>query len=219
MPPKYNLSLDEIVNLFQSEDKWMIGNEVLYNLCQCFPDHTNEQASIAKIWLIGRSYAAAVERRKTSSEKKELDAVKQDFYIEKVWPALQKANSLNLNMMKLKVLEGGITSENEELILQTHTCLVEELEKITYQRKQSLASKYLHFHFPNLFFIYDTRAKEALASIVGPYNRNSYASFFRKLQVLQDWVAGEIQQSLPDFTVTPRQMDRLLLEVHTQRRL
>lgn len=42
---------------------WDLGNQVLYDVCRQNPDHTDEQAIIAKILLIGRTYAAAIERR------------------------------------------------------------------------------------------------------------------------------------------------------------
>ena len=43
---------------------WDLGNQVLYSLCLDHPYHTDGAAIIAKFWLIGRSYAAAIERRR-----------------------------------------------------------------------------------------------------------------------------------------------------------
>jgi len=42
---------------------WDLGNQTLYSLCQDHPMHDRDDVIIAKVWLIGRSYAAAVERR------------------------------------------------------------------------------------------------------------------------------------------------------------
>jgi hypothetical protein len=46
------------------DDKWKFGNDILYQLCHDQPKHNDDSVIIAKIWLIGRSYAAAFERRK-----------------------------------------------------------------------------------------------------------------------------------------------------------
>lgn len=59
---------DERVRQAMGTTPWDLGNQVLYDLCRQYPGHTDEQAVIAKIWLIGRTYAAAIERRWTKSE-------------------------------------------------------------------------------------------------------------------------------------------------------
>jgi hypothetical protein len=43
---------------------WDLGNQVLYSLCQAHPRHDHSDAIVAKVWLIGRSYAAAIERER-----------------------------------------------------------------------------------------------------------------------------------------------------------
>ncbi|MFO0905737.1 MAG: hypothetical protein U0939_22205 [Pirellulales bacterium] len=58
-----------------------LGNQVLYDLRRQYAGHTDEQAVIAKIWLIGRTYAAAIERRRTKSE-----LTGDRFYLEEVLP-------------------------------------------------------------------------------------------------------------------------------------
>lgn len=55
----------------KSQSYWDLGNKVLYDLCRKYPRHEGYPEIIAKIWIIGRSYAAAIERRKS-------DAVKMD---------------------------------------------------------------------------------------------------------------------------------------------
>lgn len=44
-----------------TEDGWRFGNKILYDMCYNNPEHTNKEVVIGKIWLIGRSYAAAIE--------------------------------------------------------------------------------------------------------------------------------------------------------------
>ena len=51
----------------QESNLWTIGNNCLYNLCESHPLHNDKQEFIAKIWLIGRTYSASVERRKDNT--------------------------------------------------------------------------------------------------------------------------------------------------------
>ena len=53
---------------------WDLGNEVLYSLCKNHPKHDADDAIIAKIMIIGRTYAAAIERRKNAEDSSD------DFY-------------------------------------------------------------------------------------------------------------------------------------------
>lgn len=52
------------VDLAKADDIWTLGNETLYKLCRDYPEHKTDKAIAAKIWLIGRAYAAAVEAEK-----------------------------------------------------------------------------------------------------------------------------------------------------------
>src|SRR5438477_314230 len=61
MPPKLT---SEFVEGALLEKVWDVGNGVLYDLCAANPEHTRDDVIIAKIWLIGRTYAAAIERRR-----------------------------------------------------------------------------------------------------------------------------------------------------------
>ena len=44
------------------DDPWSIGNQVLYDLCRRYPYHVVDAEIVATIWLIGRAYAASIER-------------------------------------------------------------------------------------------------------------------------------------------------------------
>src|SRR5690606_24597290 len=95
--------------------------------------------------------------------------------------------------------------------------LVKDLYEITGLDKRSFASKYLHFHLPDLFFIYDSRAVTAL----GKYKIKSklsnkfksktidkeYANFFCKCFELKN-----IIDKLHNVQITPRHLDNLLIE-------
>ena len=69
----------EDVSFALAPSPWDLGNEVLYSLCHDYPKHDRGDAIIAKIWLIGRSYAAAIERRKNADPL-------HDFYAGKSAP-------------------------------------------------------------------------------------------------------------------------------------
>ncbi len=70
-------------------DPWRVGNALLYELCSRYPDHLTESEIIAKVWLIGRTYAAAIERGKGDTVG--LDITNDKFYVQHVAPALQRS--------------------------------------------------------------------------------------------------------------------------------
>jgi len=41
-----------------------VGKDALYEMCRKHPRHNREDEVISKIWLIGRSHSAAIERRR-----------------------------------------------------------------------------------------------------------------------------------------------------------
>jgi hypothetical protein len=70
----------EFVTRAIDDPTWDIGNRALYALCREFPRHERAPEIVAKVWLIGRSYAAAIERGQQS------DLLGDDFYTEVVAP-------------------------------------------------------------------------------------------------------------------------------------
>lgn len=189
---------------------WDLGNDVLYDLCRAHPGHSSEPAVIAKIWLIGRSYAAAIERRRNKTDEND------DFYVEVVAPKV-KSSGIDAWLQKLGSFAAP-TDANFEQIVRVHGHVTDLFEQITGLEKRSLASKYLHFHLPHLFFIYDARAVKGLqrlqqvvgrassASIAG--GDNEYRKFFEKCLRLQ----AEIKKRF-GASVSPRETDKLLLQV------
>ncbi len=103
-------------------------------------------------------------------------------------------------------------------VLDAHGYLVRLFEKLTSKGKRSLASKYLHFHRPNLFFIYDSRAMSSIRRLSVPGQvihapRSAdceYAAFVSKALGLREQIRAEFGAQL-----TPRQLDRLLLAIVT----
>lgn len=136
---------------------WDIGNNALYNLCRKYPDHTDDKAIIAKVWMIGRTYSAAIERRKPG--KAPIQAG-DDFYIDHVAPGIRNSPMDNW-LSRLRSL-GSVNQNSLPQILDTHASVTELFRSLTGLKKRSLASKYLHFHLPKVFFIYDTRAVDMI---------------------------------------------------------
>ena len=52
----------------QESFRWEFGNSILYQMCKDNPKHDQADVVVGKIWLIGRSYAAAIERRKNADD-------------------------------------------------------------------------------------------------------------------------------------------------------
>src|SRR2546423_1421315 len=51
-----------------SNDPWRVGDAVLYRLCREQPAHSDQATVVAKLWLVGRAYAAPIERRSKNTE-------------------------------------------------------------------------------------------------------------------------------------------------------
>lgn len=134
---------------------WDYGNEILYNLCRDNFSHDKDDRILTKALFIGRIYAAAIERRRNKSKD-----INDNFYTNKVVPTFRKSN-LDKHFFKLKKIK-KLSADNIAQVLETHHYLTATIYNITKLDKRSFASKYLHFHFPDLFFIYDSRAVIAL---------------------------------------------------------
>lgn len=150
--------LPEFLN--QECKKWSFGNQVLYAMCSENPLHTDADIIVGKIWLIGRSYSAAIERRKGATEQSD------DFYYEVVAPKLLSVGKeLDERVKKLNQYSYP-TEGNLNEVLNTHKFLTDVFYDITNLDKRSLASKYLHFHCPRMFYIYDSRSSQGIRKYV-----------------------------------------------------
>src|SRR5688500_9905878 len=75
----------ELVDLVRRATMWDVGNQVLYDLCKRYPRHDQVDQIVAKVWLIGRAYSAAIERRRTKTE-----FLGDAFYTQHVGPKLKQ---------------------------------------------------------------------------------------------------------------------------------
>lgn len=189
---------------------WDLGNETLYRLCENHFDHSSAEKIIAKTWLIGRSYSVSLERVR---EKKKIS---DNFYTDFVVPHFKNSELDNL-LNTVKYLPCSV--ENSFEILNVHNSLTKLINVFTEMNKRSFASKYLHFHLPVTFFIYDTRAVQALKKFVPAlpddlkgYSKNfnfdkKYTDFYFRCLHLQKRIATEQK-----IILSPREIDNLLLE-------
>lgn len=199
----------DLLESAQAESEWDFANDVLYKLCESFPRHTKGSEIVAKVWLIGRAYAAAIERKRPKAK------VGDNFYLGKVAPKIQKSDFDKW----LASLDGVVSPSQDSMnqIIKVHGSVTQLFGRIAGSQKRSLASKYLHFHLPDLFYIYDSRAArgmQLLSETVGraPKAKASsdsvYSAFAWRCLKLKEHVESEFNVSL-----TPRQLDNLLIEV------
>ena len=195
----------------RKDQPWGFGNSILYRMCEENPKHNKEDVIIGKIWIIGRSYAAAIERRKNADEYSG-----DDFYFDAVAPKMIAiGKELDHRIDKLRASSEDI-AEDVRLILSTHKFLMDSFYEITGLEKRSLASKYLHFHCPEKFFIYDSRARNAIGKIVKRPNKlilsdvddydEEYGDFVCRMIELQEYLKEKV-----GTVENPRDLDSFLL--------
>jgi len=194
-----------------------LGNQVLYDLCSQHPLHKSQQEIIAKVWLIGRSYSAALERRKNKSS----DSVGDLFYEDKAFPKIRDSPIDSwLGLFKAGL---ALNKEFSEKAVEIHSKLTDLFQKISGLEKRSLASKYLHFHHQELFFIYDSRAVKAIREITPtkqvewpdclPIEHDGeYLKFYRRCL----WLCDDLKSKL-GRKPSPREIDKILLVVADKR--
>ena len=205
----YNVYISKLY----SSSNWELSNQILYDMCKKYPHHNNAHEIVAKIWLIGRSYAAAIERRKNA------EGYKGDFYYDDVAPALLNiGKTLDSKIDAVNKIK-GVDRNSIYDVLDLHSFLMTEFEKLTGLDKRSLASKYLHFHCPDNMFIYDSVASTALRRLVKkdakrnkaildvhPEYDTEYTDFCVRFLELRDYISKKYGKNL-----SVRELDTFLL--------
>jgi hypothetical protein len=204
-------NLDDRNQRLQFYGMFDFENQILYDMCEKARTNTKEEEIIAKLRLIGRSQASALERGA------KCERLGDDLYVLSAAPAVRAAGE------ELDTRIGGlrqhprITADLSERILETHAFLTGLLHSVTQIHNRSLASKYLHYHAPEIFPIYDSRAYASLQSLNTAFGikklelpaeeyDSAYADFISKLIPLMDYIGNEF-----DVWLNPRELDKLLL--------
>jgi hypothetical protein len=201
--------LDHCIQFARGRSKWDFGNKVLYDLCATHPRHTRDDVIIAKVWLIGRSYAAAIERGRP-------DAAPGDAFYEDV-VAVKIMDSPIDDWLRAVRRAPTSGARHVATILSVHNNLTRLFSEISGKDRRSLASKYLHFHAPDYFYIYDTRAVKGLSAFTGLLGRQyatpgeydpAYKSFVLRCVALRQFLQDHKKARLD-----PRRFDNFLLHV------
>jgi len=158
MAPSIKSEIKRFKKDIEKYDFGMIGNKILYDMCKKYPYHKDESEIIAKVWLIGRSYATSIERNRNNKN------VSDDFYSDIVAPQFKENNAFDNLLLRVRNLD-GLNENKISIVLETHKRITNFIRKITRDDKRSFVSKYLHFHFPGLFFIYDSRVAGVINSV------------------------------------------------------
>lgn len=195
----------EFIREATSQTAWDFGNKILYEMCSANPGHTEDQVIIGKIWLIGRTYAAAIERRRTTG-----GALGDAFY-ETVVAARIRESEIDSWFEAIRKSEANDLA----LHLDIHFRVMKLFTKISGLEKRSLASKYLHFHFPQDFYIYDSRAQKVISELTGSVGKriptlrehdDVYTRFVLRCQGLHQMLDAQLGRSL-----SMREFDKVLL--------
>ena len=205
-----NLSRKFVEAAFDAQRVWDLGNDVLYKLCVDNPWHTDNAVIIAKTLIIGRVYAAALERRRAKRELKG-----DEFYVE-VAKSFRNSD-IDFWLRNLRCEPGNSRLE----AIKIHKKLTDLLHGITDLQKRSFASKYLHFHFPKRFFIFDTKAEKRARQLTKPHRNRikkesgskegvdkQYSDFCARCELISEEI-GNLIGEVP----TPRQVDKVLLHL------
>ena len=212
----FKLSADQIASAI-GRHPWDLCNDTLYELCRKNPSHRTDEEITAKITIIGRVYAASLERRK-ETESERGDAFVSNTVVPKIRDSkiddwFNELAREQINVKRSKV-------ERLSLALQIHANLVELFGRIAKQQKRSLASKYLHFHFPDAFYIFDTRAIGAVKGCLDKQLRvtdddkeydQQYSKFVRGCEELNKKIETVLGRRL-----SPRELDKVLLKLSAE---
>ncbi len=187
------------------------SNEVLYRMCAEHPSHSDVDIVESKLGLIGRAYAATMERKATTKTGEKFDLHDAAHKVVKFGSELDERIS---ELQKV----GRPEFKNAHILLSTHAWLTARFEELTSLEKRSLASKYLHFHAPLSVFIFDSLAKRSLrekrqALLVGrkeptltsPEADKDYLSFTRDCLLFREEKERELGRS-----ISARRLDSFL---------
>jgi hypothetical protein len=183
-------------------------NTEVYGICRRNPKHTDPEVVYLKTHLIGRTYAVSPERIKDSKYKS------KDFWREFCFHIVNSNIDKHLNRLK-KIKSKKTLTEEEKFILievfnEVHSVFKSgsrSRDKKNNPNRISFTSKYLHFHFPHLFYIYDSlalkgiREKKKDIQYRGSSKKSVYETFYEKCEILRK------KENFKD----PRALDNYLL--------
>ncbi|SFB35007.1 hypothetical protein SAMN03159488_03170 [Pseudomonas sp. NFIX10] len=203
---------DEFIGTEQGCGIFIPANKALYNFVRENPSHTDHAQVASKALIIGRSLAASVERR-TKDEEDGYEGSTGGFYSRLAKSICSSDVGLEASLLPVgERLAGSVCTA----VNKVHSRLCEAISTVTNKDASSFASKYLHFHYPTLFPMVDSRAREALKWIADEEglvfapttagmskNYATYVSFYIHVRSLFEEELGR--------EISLRQMDNILL--------
>lgn len=204
-------------NAEEMNKNWHVGNDILYEMCKKYPNHKDDAEVIAKLWLIGRSYSAAIERGAKDENNIKLEA-----------PVYEKILPKALSKYRDKI-DDALSKTNKsdfKQIFYTYDLILNCFHRVSGKWNRSLTSKYLHFHQPDNFYLMDSRAKKGLKYVLEALSLNiqigkeeikqynvskeseEYVKFYLKCQKCHKALEKEFNKKL-----STRDFDNLLLVI------
>ncbi|UZE84771.1 hypothetical protein [Pseudomonas viciae] len=206
---------DEFIGTDEGCGIFIPANKALYGFVRENPSHTDHAQVASKALIIGRSLAASVERRKKGDEDDEdgYEGSTGGFYERLAKSICSSDVGLEASFLPAgERLAGSVCTA----VNKVHSRLCEAISAVTNKDASSFASKYLHFHFPTLFPMVDSRAREALKWIANEEglvfapttagmskNYATYIDFYTRVRSLFEEELGR--------EISLRQMDNILL--------
>lgn len=193
-------------------------NSMLYEAVAAQPSNVERSQIIGKLMLIGRTYSASVERRKTKGH------VKDERQALEVIIAAAEAIAASKCSVMLDAIEVDerLTLERLPEAVAIHLELCGALATANNRENSSLASKYLHFHRPAFFPIVDSYVREGWSWVMDELNE-SYKGWrgFGKVDRYQGWCIRvlALRDSTEESTrtsVSLREVDNYLLSIMSQ---
>jgi len=137
-------------------------NDILYCLCNKYHNHNDSRINIAKMYLISHVTSSEIERL-----KKERDNKNTIKLYEKIGKLIkEKFNTKGLGNIK------SINENTIKRILKKHRDLLNIISDNGYSElnsARSFCSKYLHFHYEDLYFIFDRNAVKKINELSKKY--------------------------------------------------
>lgn len=188
-------------------DIWCWGNEVLYRMCREEPGHTRLDVIAGKVWLIGRTYSAEIERKAGNHIE-----AGQNFYAARVAPMIRDSDIDNW-LASVQAIE-RVTDDNVADVLRVHKQVTDLFNQISGTEKRSLASKYLHFHQPRAFFIFDSIANAKIREALKGRRfkvPTEFDGLYTEFVYRCLWYRDNVFEPALGRQSSPRELDRHLL--------
>ncbi len=168
----------------------------LYELCFMHRHHMRNEIVADKLHLITRLYSDALSWQGTTFSAEAAAHSLTRSPVDRWFGALSTAEQLDSG-----------------LLLELHKRMMEVFGELSEDEARSLASRYLHFHFPELFYIYDSRIATAIALLMDgdcgflalAEFDPAYGRFHACCRKLTERIAPQVGRRL-----SPRELDRVL---------